>query len=202
MHFGTLFCLSLQSPKLDIWHQIKWLVSLVIADGLSNFKTQHAHFITLQGMEQHRKEESDSGQSKKTRGGEVLSYVVYVHNVTISCPVMGSVKLLKTVVVKGSKYACNMRHIMNPWGSLCLAGSSWLYHLCFLFSFWEMVPVAEVIKEVLSSTMHDVYLRKFLISWFKHILFRRKGLGATYSVTMPSKEEVFTKEPNYTHFQK
>ena len=37
------------------------------------------------------------------------------------------------------------------------------------------------------------------MSWFKHILFRRKGLGAAYNVTMPSPEEVFTKEPNHTH---
>ena len=28
--------------------------------------------------------------------------------------------------------------------------------------------------------------------WFKHILFRRKGLGAAYNATMPSPEEVFT----------
>ena len=35
--------------------------------------------------------------------------------------------------------------------------------------------------------------------WFKHILFRRKGLGAAYNATMPSPEEVFTKEPNHTH---
>ena len=26
--------------------------------------------------------------------------------------------------------------------------------------------------------------------WFKHILFRRKGLGAAYNATMPSPEEV------------
>ena len=35
--------------------------------------------------------------------------------------------------------------------------------------------------------------------WFKHILFRRKGLGAAYNATMPSPGEVFTKEPNHTH---
>ena len=35
--------------------------------------------------------------------------------------------------------------------------------------------------------------------WFKHILFRRKGLGAAYNTTMPIPEEVFTKEPNHTH---
>ena len=38
-----------------------------------------------------------------------------------------------------------------------------------------------------------------LFIWFKHILFRRKGLGAAYNATMPSPEEVFTKEPNRTH---
>ena len=26
------------------------------------------------------------------------------------------------------------------------------------------------------------------MSWFKHILFRRKGLGAAYNATMPSPE--------------
>ena len=31
------------------------------------------------------------------------------------------------------------------------------------------------------------------------MLFRRKGLGAAYNATMPSPEEVFTKEPNHTH---
>ena len=36
-------------------------------------------------------------------------------------------------------------------------------------------------------------------SWFKHILFRRKGLGVAYNATMPSPVEVFTKEPNHTH---
>ena len=41
--------------------------------------------------------------------------------------------------------------------------------------------------------------RHAAIIWFKHILFRRKGLGAAYNVTMPSPEEVFTKEPNHTH---
>ena len=36
--------------------------------------------------------------------------------------------------------------------------------------------------------------------WFKHILFRRKGLGTAYKATMPSPEEVFTKEPkSHTH---
>ena len=35
--------------------------------------------------------------------------------------------------------------------------------------------------------------------WFKHILFRRKGLGVAYKATMPSPEEAFTKEPNHTH---
>ena len=35
--------------------------------------------------------------------------------------------------------------------------------------------------------------------WFKHILFRRKGLGAAYNATMPSPEEVITKEANRTH---
>ena len=37
------------------------------------------------------------------------------------------------------------------------------------------------------------------MAWFKHILFRRKGLGAAYNATMPSPEEVFTKEPNLSH---
>ena len=39
----------------------------------------------------------------------------------------------------------------------------------------------------------------FIKIWFKHILFRRKGLGVAYNATMPSPEEVFTKEPNHTH---
>ena len=34
-----------------------------------------------------------------------------------------------------------------------------------------------------------------------NILFRRKGLGAAYNATMPSPEEVFTKEPNHTHIR-
>ena len=43
----------------------------------------------------------------------------------------------------------------------------------------------------------------FLINeWFKHILFRRKGLGVAYNATMPSPEEIFTKEPNHTHTSK
>ena len=37
--------------------------------------------------------------------------------------------------------------------------------------------------------------------WFKHILFKRKRLGATYNATMPSPEEVFTEEPNHTHIR-
>ena len=56
--------------------------------------------------------------------------------------------------------------------------------------------------------LQDVILPVFVCStafslevlhWFKHILFRRKGLGAAYNATMPSLEEVFTKEPNHTH---
>ena len=30
------------------------------------------------------------------------------------------------------------------------------------------------------------HLRKLMFIWFKHILFRRKGLGAAYTATMPS----------------
>ena len=40
---------------------------------------------------------------------------------------------------------------------------------------------------------------KQVIIWFKHILFRRKGLGVAYKATMPSADEVFTKEHNFTH---
>ena len=36
---------------------------------------------------------------------------------------------------------------------------------------------------------------------FKHILFRRQGLGTAYNATMPSPEEAFTKEPNHTHIR-
>ena len=46
---------------------------------------------------------------------------------------------------------------------------------------------------------HPFKLLKIFCNWFKHILFRRKGLGAAYNATMPSPEEVFTKEPNHTH---
>ena len=37
------------------------------------------------------------------------------------------------------------------------------------------------------------------LPWFKHILFRRKGLGVAYNATMPPPEDVFTKELNHIH---
>ena len=47
--------------------------------------------------------------------------------------------------------------------------------------------------------MHHVKCGQIEGDWFKHILFRRKGLGAAYNATMSSPEEVFTKESNHTH---
>ena len=44
-----------------------------------------------------------------------------------------------------------------------------------------------------------IFTPGFIYIWFEHIFFRREGLGAAYNATMPSPEEVFTKEPNHTH---
>ena len=53
-------------------------------------------------------------------------------------------------------------------------------------------------------TSHDPFKQMNMFSFNVcivglNILFRRKGLGVAYNATMPSPEEVFTKEPNHTH---
>ena len=50
---------------------------------------------------------------------------------------------------------------------------------------------------IITTTTMMIMIMMFI--WFKHILFRRKELGVAYNATMPSPEEVFTKEPNRTH---
>ena len=57
----------------------------------------------------------------------------------------------------------------------------------------------------LVHVMHIIPMDQKICIWFKHILFRRKGLGAAYNTTMPSPEEVLQKNlitHTHTHTSK
>ena len=109
---------------------------------------------------------------------------------------------LQSVALSMTKYllhvmTCNIAELLHLCGLMHSESPPALIHT--RATILPMMHALPCNKYILWSCCESGWSRLMINTWFKDILFRRKGLGTAYNVTMPSPEEVFTKEPKHTH---